>query len=557
LWRALKLFINLWLSSIIFNYFVEILVLLVNPHICISREAFFILFAHLYFFYGPLWFIFVGIVFAVIQFFSERKHEVGFFDPPTLTYLLAFTILIISFVLYLNYDYYFSFFAGTAKFNFIRILLVNLVLVIMGLVFIFFKKINRKWIQVFFSLVLVFNILYSYHSVTSCERSRTAPAYKEEKIPVPEFNPEKLPPRKVRIVVMDGLSLSLIQALNSDGKLLNFNEIIKKGVSGRIETFSPNLDLSMLNAALTGLLPSQFSQHSHEKFKFAEQGDEFDIRPRYVFFRKSPLINTTTFYNRIDNNFLDNVARHYKDDDRQTLCLLRPNRIDMYSERSLRKNSRFVLLFPDLLQKKYDRDEKYRILKRYFFIDDYMKNMIPDLKGRDIYYFITQLPGLGVVSKYFYQYHMPQIFGNISRDDIRIKKYGRVIEKYYEYYDSIVGNLMSTTGEDELLVILSFYEYDPLPVWRRILIHLFTEKDIYVYKSLNSRGTIILYEKDALRKGYPLKTISICDIYPTLLYYAGFKLSRDLQGEVLKEIFTDEFLLNNPIDIHTDYRYKP
>jgi len=54
-----------------------------------------------------------------------------------------------------------------------------------------------------------------------------------------------------------------------------------------------------------------------------------------------------------------------------------------------------------------------------------------------------------------------------------------------------------------------------------------------------------------------LKTISIYDIYPTLMYYTGFQLSRDLQGEVLREIFTDDFLLNNPIDINTGLNRFP
>ena len=179
--------------------------------------------------------------------------------------------------------------------------------------------------------------------------------------------------------------------------------------------------------------------------------------------------------------------------------------------------------------------------------------MIPDLKDSDVYYAVIRLPGLGVISKYFYQYYLPQIFGTLP-DDTKIKKYGWLIEKYYEYYDSIVGNLMSTTGDNELLVILSFYEYEPLPVWRRILVHLFGQRDVYVYNSLNSRGTILLYEKKSLKRDYSLKTISIYDIYPTLVYYSGFQLSRDLPGEVLKEIFTDEFLLNNPIEINTDLR---
>jgi hypothetical protein len=222
----------------------------------------------------------------------------------------------------------------------------------------------------------------------------------------------------------------------------------------------------------------------------------------------------------------------------------------------LHKNNRFVPLFSDLLNPNHKRDENYEILKKFFFLDDYIKNMIPDLKDSDIYYAVIRLPGLGVISKYFYQYYLPQIFGTVQ-DDTKIKKYGWLIEKYYEYYDSIVGNLMSTTGDDELLVILSFFEYEPLPVWRRILVHLFGQRDVYVYKSLNSQGTILMYEKEAIKRDYSLKTISIYDIYPTFMYYTGFQLSRHLHGEVLREIFTDEFLLNNPIDINTDLNRFP
>jgi predicted AlkP superfamily phosphohydrolase/phosphomutase len=133
-----------------------------------------------------------------------------------------------------------------------------------------------------------------------------------------------------------------------------------------------------------------------------------------------------------------------------------------------------------------------------------------------------------------------------------IKRYSWILEKYYEYYDSIIGNLISTTGEDELLVIISLYEFEPLPVWRRVLLNMFGKRDVYVYKPLDARGTIFLYEKNALKKGYPVNSISIYDIFPTLLYYSGFQLSRDLRGEVVREIFTDEFQLNNPIDIRPD-----
>jgi hypothetical protein len=459
---------------------------------------------------------------------------------------MAFNTLILTFFLYLNYDYYIEFFSPTTKVNFIKILLINLVLIITGVVFIFFKRINKKWIQIIFLVILSYNIIHSYTStVYNGHYTRSLSENERE-----EESPQKLTPRKIKIVIMDGLSLNLIYLLSSEQKVLNFNEIIKNGASGKITGYKPNLNLSLVNSALTGLKPSEFTLHSNTKYKFSNVNHEFDVRPRFIFFRKSSHLKVTSFYNENDNYFLDNINLQYKKHNLKTIQLLRPERIPIYWEKSLHRDNRFVPLFSDTLDKK---DEKYDILKKAFFFDAHlMKSIRQHWKDIRIYYSIVRFPGLGIISRYFYQYHDPEIGGNISESDI--KKYGLVIEKYYEYYASIIGNLISTTGENELLVILSFFEYEPLPVWRRILVNLFDKKDIYVYKSLHSQGTIILYEKNALKKDYPLKAISIYDIYPTLLYYAGFQLSKDLEGEVIREIFTDEFVLNNPIDIDTNYK---
>jgi len=554
LWRAVKLFINCTLSTIVFNYFIEILILLLNPQISITAEEFGLLYIQLFIFYGPLWFIAIAIVFLVVQFFSEKKYPVGILTPPTVTYFLYFTILIIAFILYLNYDYYFEFFAYSSKFNFIRILLVNLVLVIVGIVFIFYKRIKKKWSQVLFLSLLIVHILHSFLSVSGNRFSHFfAFPDTHKKHTTSQKLPGEISPRKIRIVIMDGLSLNLLQSLTSEQKLLNFKEILNKGVHGRIKSFEPNLDLSMLNAALSGRKPSGFTLHSNDKFKFSGINHEFDIRPRYIFFRKSTSISDISFYKRNDNRFLDSIKQHYESNGYKAVHLLNPPHVDRYSQRALNRNNRFLPLFSNLLTPENKKDEKLQILKKIFFLDDFIKNIIPDLKESNIFYTVIRLPGLGVIAKYFYQYYMPQIFGTIQ-DNQKIKKYGRLIEKYYEYYDSIVGNLMSTTGDNEMLVILSFFEYEPLPLWRRIIVNLFDKRNVYVYKSINSKGTILLYEKNVIKQDYSLKTISIYDIYPTLMYYAGFQLSRDLQGEVLREIFNDEFLLNNPIDINTELK---
>jgi hypothetical protein len=335
--------------------------------------------------------------------------------------------------------------------------------------------------------------------------------------------------------------------MTSEQVLLNFNHLLKNGIRCRISGFKPNFDLALLNSTLTGLKPSKFSFHSDFKFKFYGLDQEFNIFPRYIFFRYSANINSTSFYKKKDTVLLDQLQQYYQANKYKTVQLLGNIPTPIYFKKQLNKNSLFIHLFSEILGK---TNPKYEIVSKSFYLDNYLKNKIPELKDSNIYYSIIRLPGMTTISRYFYQYHMSHIFGNITEKDK--KEYGWIIKKYYEFYDSIVGNLISTTGDNELLVIISFFEYEPLPVWRRILVNLFKEKGIYVYKSSDSRGTLLLYEKNALKKDYPLENISIFDVFPTLLYYSGFQLSKDLQGEVIREIFTDEFVLNNPIDIITD-----
>jgi len=171
-------------------------------------------------------------------------------------------------------------------------------------------------------------------------------------------------------------------------------------------------------------------------------------------------------------------------------------------------------------------------------------------KINEVDYAILRFPGLKNINKHFFHYIYP-VYENIPEETI--KKYKWIIKKYYDYYDSIIGNLITRINENEnqLLVIMSFYEYEVLPVWRKILLEILGIQDIHVFKSVESRGSIFFYEKSALKKDYPLPDISILDVFPTLLYYAELPIPNYLKGQVIKEMFREEFILRNPVNIET------
>ncbi|MBN1196967.1 MAG: hypothetical protein JXA62_06140 [Candidatus Aminicenantes bacterium] len=540
MWRCLRLFIDFSLSALVFTFFVSGLVLLLNPEVLVTPGDSFLLFTYLLLYYGIGWWLVTAILYFFVQFAAGRKFAVGIIWPPTLTYLLSFTTLVITAIYFLNYDYYRSFLSAEAGSLWLRILIGQLVLVITGMVFLLQKGRSKRWVQAAFLAFLSYQLLTTFTGMMSMSIPQI-PAVKQQQLV------QEVTPRRIRLVIADGISMSHLLSQSSEQKLLNFNFLIQNGVRARIHSFKPNFSHSQINTVLSGLPPSAFHNHSQVKFKVGELEQEFDLFPRYLFFRYSSVIGVTAFYRRFAVPIKDHIREYYAANNFGTSSLIYPDFTPMYSERSLEYNRRFKPLYADLLNQ---MNRRYELVKRFFFFDDYLKRRIPDLKDTPLYYSSSRLFGLANVARYFSQYSTHRMFETVPEADI--KRYSWILEKYYEYYDSIVGNLISTTGEDELLVIISLYEFEPLPVWRRVLLNMFGKRDVYVYKPLDARGTIFLYEKNALKKGYPVNSISIYDIFPTLLYYSGFQLSRDLRGEVVREIFTDEFQLNNPIDIRPD-----
>jgi hypothetical protein len=538
--RPLKLVINFALTACLFTFFILLLIAFLNPRVVIEKDLLLPVYLDLLTYYGPLWLIFISLSFFVVQFFSERKYPIGFIDPPTPVYFISYTILIVSVLIYANYDYYYDFFDSAAKNNFIKVLLLNFLILILGIVFIFLKTRHKKWLQPFLML-LVFLDVWTGYALLKHQAAVPPSAFKYTA-------PVNSPPRQINLVIMEGLSLNYLLSVSQEPKLLNFNWIKENGVMGRLKTFRPNPELSFFNTLLSGESPANLAEHSDFKFQFRDALCEFDIFPRYIFFRNSAKLNVTSFYKKVSGGRLDRLKDFYQLSGFKTFTMINPPVWPTYAENNLKKNNNFVQFFsPSLAQK----DPKLTILKKAFYYDDFIRKQIPELKSSNYRYSLVLLPGLENVNSYFYHYARPENFGNLIGPGNR-EKYGWILDKYYEYYDAVLGKIIGSMGDNELLMVLSFYEMEPLPVWRRILVNYIGRRDVFVYKSMNAVGTFLLYEKSALKKGLFQDSISLTDVFPTLLYYAGFPLNKGLEGEVVKDVFSDVFLAENPVYFATE-----
>lgn len=533
--RSLKLVLHFAFAAAVFTFFAACLIGLLNPGVAIAPAHLGTLYLDLLNYYGPLWFVAVALVFFVVQFFAERRYPIGLFRPPTAVYILSFTLLVVAVVFYANYDYYYDFFAAAARRRYLQALLLHFLVLLLGMVFVFVRSQRRKWLQALFLLLLLADGLASFALVT---RWRPEPA--------PEVHwaaPVIDPPRQVNILILDGLSLNTLLGSAGEQKLLNLNWIRSNGVVGRFRTHRPNADLSLLHTLLSGEPPGRSVPHSSARFRFHDVPLEFDVFPKYLVFRSSARLGMTFFYRRADAAPDDRIRGLYEHNGYAAFSMLTPPAWPPYAGKNLKKNNAFVQFFSDTLE---NPDPKLDVLKKAFFYDDFLRKQIPELKSSRFRYSLVRLGGLASINARYYHYARPENFGDLIDAEQR-RTYGWILDRYYEFYDSVVGKIIGAMGDNELLLVLNLHEVVPMPVWRRILVNYLGRHDTYVYKPLRAPGVFLMYAKTALKKGLYQENVNLEDLFPTLLYYAGFPLGRSLQGEVVRDIFSDEFLAANPL----------
>jgi hypothetical protein len=113
--------------------------------------------------------------------------------------------------------------------------------------------------------------------------------------------------------------------------------------------------------------------------------------------------------------------------------------------------------------------------------------------------------------------------------------------------------------DDEILVVYSAFGVEPLPLWKRFVERLLGDPEISAYHEMAPEGVVFFYGR-GIRKARNIETFRIVDIVPTLLYYLGLPVGRDMDGIVRSSLFSDDFRAANPIiyiSSYEDFQIQP
>jgi hypothetical protein len=533
--KFIRVLINSLISGLFFSSLLALLVYNLNINNTFRLSFFFPLSAYLMATYGLLVMIFCLAIFFIFQFFSGKKIRLAFVSPSFLLISFSFLIFFFLVIFWENYKYFLSFFDSHLRGLLKNQMTVLLLLAVGGLLLFYaFHYYKRKTTF----LLAYFLILGGVLTFVFSQRVRYPTPLPHAKLATLEA---KKIDKKIIVLGMEGLSLDFIIPLISERKLPNFSWLSEGGSWGRLENFSPNESVVLNNSFNTGKYPAKHRQISYFNYQILNIKEKIEIVPRFILFKQLTRIGVLKLTPKAPSLQIKDIWKILVENHSTFL-----RKESASEEEPIKTNPKtektFSLFFKDL---QADTNKIFALVRKAFFCDSEREEKAFQEKNQaqPQFYYIF-LDGLNVAETYFYKYSFPYFFGNIAQEEIT--KYGPVIEKYYEFYDQILGKYLASMKEDELLIVYSSHGIEILPLWKRFVEWILGNSAVSAYHEHAPDGVVFFYGKGVNREK-TLEGMRLIDIIPTLLYYLGLPVGKDMDGVVQSQIFVKEFTEENPI----------
>ena len=145
------------------------------------------------------------------------------------------------------------------------------------------------------------------------------------------------------------------------------------------------------------------------------------------------------------------------------------------------------------------------------------------------------LRGADSASHLFWASAYPEGVGfKVSQTERRV--FGNVVERYYELADEMLGELLSRTDEDDVVIVCSDHGFEGPKAGRPP-------------GGINDHGPIgiLVAAGGPFRKGVRIEERTVLDITPTILALRGMPVADDMDGAVIREAFEPGFLDRHPV----------
>ncbi len=173
----------------------------------------------------------------------------------------------------------------------------------------------------------------------------------------------------------------------------------------------------------------------------------------------------------------------------------------------------------------------------------YSRAMRDLLVERPVRFTALRYQGLDAVGHYYLRYAQPRTLTDVSDEDRQ--RYGAALDRYYSYIDGEVGAAMDRLATGDLLLVVSGFGMQPVGPVKHLIGRLLREPDFSGTHDRAPDGFLLAYGAPVAAGHY--QRGSIVDVAPTILYFLGLPIGRDMDGYARADMFTRAFTAERPI----------
>jgi hypothetical protein len=384
---------------------------------------------------------------------------------------------------------------------------------------------------------------------------------------------------RVVMILLDGGSLDFISTATLEGKLPNFGKILDSGAAMHLATLRPTQPDPVWTTVATGKLPWKTGVRSAALYQVPAADDTFDLLPDHCFaqglvhfglvktashssntLRVRPLwrilatggmsagiVNWPLTYPAqptrgyvVSPLFYRPGDPFFEPDDPASIF---PTE-DLPLARSAGERVPRTLEDAQLAAARRDPG-RWPLGEGQPFITDGMYEQVAQamqalLKPRLSAVRYSQLDEAGHT---FLRYAQPREFGDVSAEERR--RYGSLLEGAYARVDAMIGRAMSSLGPDDLLVVVSGFGMEPLDIGKRVLERVLGNGALSGSHEDAPDGFLMAWGRE-VEPGRKQRA-SVSDVTPTILYFLGLPVARDMDGYARTDIFRREFVDERPL----------
>lgn len=381
------------------------------------------------------------------------------------------------------------------------------------------------------------------------------------------------PGPRVLVTLLDGASLDYIWPRVAEGRLPNFARLLDRGATIDLATFRPTQPDPVWAAAATGMYPSKNGVRSAGAYYARGDDRAIDLLPQRSlshvlvqlgFVRDEPKTSeawrarplwTILSQAGIPVGIVRWPLTHPAE---PVNGFLLSDRFDQVTaslfefERALSPPSLLPALIDATAAAATDASARDSAspeafaLRRDRLYTSAMRALMQHVSPRFV---AVRYQGLDTAGHYYYRYMQSGGMRAVSDDERR--RYAQVIDRHYAFIDEQIGMMMADLKGDDLLVVVSGFGMAPLHPAKQMLGRLLSDLDLTGTHENAPDGFLLAYGA-TVQPGRHDRG-SIVDLTPTLLYFLGLPIGRDMDGYARADLFTREFTAERPIDFIPSY----